>query len=331
MKNITITDISKKTGYSIKTISRVINDEKGVRESTRNKIRQVIEETGYRPNTYARNLGVKQDKNILISIKKEKGALTTRWINILLDKIIPHFKKFDFSIIIEEYYEKSDINSSLLKKSSNLIDGMILFYEDENDERIKLANKFKVPYVIFGESNTKESVYISNENFLGSKKGTKYLLERGIEDIELILGNKRLTNIERANGAKAAYLENEIDLEKLNVTYSLTSPKDVYEYIMKVYQSKKTPQGIFVSGDEKAVGAIKAINDLGLSIPKDVSILGFDNLPISEFYSPALTTVAQDYEKLAEQTSTKLINIINGVKEGSIKISNKLIIRESVI
>ncbi|MDO5089394.1 MAG: LacI family DNA-binding transcriptional regulator [Leptotrichiaceae bacterium] len=330
MKNITIKDVAEKCGVSTQTVSRVLNESENVRESTRRLIKEKIKELGYKPNLYAKNLSSRKTKNILVSIRRSRGHTATIWTNILVSEIFACNSDRNISLFMEQYYEDRDLKNSLLNTSNTFIDGAVIFYEKENDKRIEILKKEKIPFIILGKSYSDDNTYISNDDFNSVFKGTEYLFEKNMENIVFITANPTPMNIERKNGIIEAYRKNGKSLRKLRIIEKMNNQKEIYELVKELYGRNSMPEAFFVSGDEKAVAVLKALNDLKVKIPEEVSVLGLDNIPISEYFSPALTTVALNYKKISERVYEKLNNMMNGIKEYSEEIPGKIVQRESV-
>ena len=318
MKNITIRDVARECGVSTQTISRVINESQNVNEKTRKLVKEKIRELGYKPNLYAKNLSKRKMKNILVSIRRNRGHTATIWTNILVSEIFSYNRNKNISLFMEQYYDDEGLKNSLVNTSSTFIDGVIIFYEKENDKRVEILKKEKIPFIIVGKSYSDENVYVSNDDFNSVFKATEYLFEKKIEKITFITANPTPMNMERKNGIIEAYKKNNKPIENLTIVEKMNNQREIY------------PEAFFVSGDEKAVAVLKALNDLKISIPEEISVLGLDNIPISEFFSPALTTLALNYKKISERIYEKLNNMMNGIKENSEEIQGEIIERESV-
>lgn len=330
-KNLTIYDIAKLSGFSPKTVSRVINNEDNVKESTYKKIKKVMDENNYLPNVYAQNLVKKKSWNILITVKKAE-VYPLKWFDILLESLIIEAKKNNINVIIEYFEEGLSLSDSILEESSGFIDGAILFYEIENDPRIDFFKRRNIPFVIFGKSNTEKVIYISNNDFGAVYNLMEFLFEHKMYNNLLLIGNKSLVNLERVKGAIAAYEKYGINLSLLEVVYDLETIEDINKYAEKHINKMDLPDSIFVSGDEKVIGLYHDLNRKKIIVPSEVSVIGFDNIPISGYYSPSLTTIAQDYCLLSEKIIEILLKQLNKeifVKK-NIEIDTKLIIRESV-
>ena len=330
MKNITIKDVAKECGVSTQTVSRVINESTNVNEKTRKLVEDKIRKLGYKPNLYAKNLSKRKMKNILVSVRRNKGHTATIWANILVSEIFACNKNKNVSIFMEQYYDDSELNNSLLNTSNTFIDGVIIFYEKKNDKRVSILKKENIPFIVVGKSYSDKNVYVSNDDFNSVFKATEYLFKKGIEKITFITANPTPMNIERKNGIIEAYRKNGKHIENLIIAEKMNNQKKIYSFVKEAYRKKNLPEAFFVSGDEKAIAVLKALNELNVSIPKEISVLGLDNIPISEFFYPALTTLALNYKKISERVYRKLINMMNGIKESSEEISGEIIERESV-
>lgn len=329
-KNITISDIAKLCNVSKQTVSRVINNTGSVKESTKNKILNIIKEYDYKPNLYARNLaGTRKTKNILISVKSNLGHSASIWLNVLINKIISNNKYKNTSIIIEQYYDTKDFEKSLLNTTNSFVDGVIIFYEEKNDTRLKILKKQNIPYIIYGKSYNKDDICVGINNETSIILATEYLFSKNLKNIVFVSALPSPINKEREIAIKKAYKSNNISLNKLNIVKNIKNSQEVYNLTKNLYELRKMPDAIFVSGDEKAVGALKALYDLNLKVPEDISVMGFDNIPISNLLAPSLSTVNFDYDEISKIILEKILNMIDGKEENSLFLDGELVIRES--
>lgn len=326
-KNITIKDVAKISGYSTQTISRVINNDAKVKDETRKKVLKIIEECGYKPNFYAKSLVSKKNKNILILLKRKSGHKATIWTNTLVNEIILKNNRSDISILVEQYYKDEELEKSLINKASTFIDGAIIFYEEKDDKRIKLLVKNKIPFIIFGKSYADKNIYVSNDDFNSSFKATNYLLEKNIKKIVFVSADSTPMNEQRVAGVIEAYKKNKIDENLLQIERGINTSQDIKEIVKKY--SNNLPQCFFVSGDEKAIVLMRELFNIAVKVPEDVKVMGFDNLPLSQYTIPSLTTVSMNYKELAAKLLNKLLNIMEDKIEVSEEVESTLIIRES--
>ena len=329
----TIRDIAKLSGFSVKTVSRVINNEANVSPETKRKILNVIAQTNYKPNLYARNLNSKTTKNILISIRKNRGQNTTRWFDTLMSYIMAEASKKKYTIIQEIIYDDSDLDNSILETSSGYIDVVVLFYLEAGDKRLQIVRNNRIPHIAF-EKNNNVPVSVSNNNRKGVLDAAKFLFARNLTNICLLLGAKVNVNIERADAMIEAFRLHGHPLDQLEIVYNMNNLETIKRFVDEKIESSRLPQVFFVSGDEKAIAVYHSVYAHGLSIPDDVSVIGFDNISISPSYSPPLTTVGQNFEKLAEEMFAVIGQILEGEKPydeiESVEVDPQLIIRQSV-
>jgi len=326
----TIRDIARISGFSFKTVSRVINDDKNVKPTTREKILQVIAETNFKPNIYARNLNSKTNKNILVSIRKTHGQNTTQWFDYMMSFLIREANARNYTLLQEVIYDDSDLRNSILEKSGSYIDVLVLFYLQENDKRIEMANQNRIPFISF-EKNPLVPISIANNNKSGMYEATEFLFGRGLTSICLLLGAEIDVNVERADAIKEKYDRHGIPLDRLEIRYGMNNLETIKKFVDRRVEEDSLPEAFFVSGDEKAIAVYHSLYAHGLSIPKDVSVIGFDNIPISQYYCPPLTTMGQDFARLAAEMVGTIGKLLDGETDiASVQIDPKLIVRSSV-
>lgn len=324
---VTIKDIAQISGFSTQTVSRVINNDVKVKESTKEKILEIIEKYEYRPNLYAKSLVSKKNKNILIWLKRKKGSQATIWTNILINEIILQNSREEVSIFVEYFYTDEDIKKSLVSTSSMFIDGVILFYEEKNDKRLDVLRKNKIPYVIFGKSYNNNDIFVANDDFNCCYNAITYLFNKNIKKIVFINGDINSINEDREKGIRQAYLDFNISLDKLDIIRKVNTIDDIK--IIANFYKDKLPDCFFMNGDEKSIVFLRELYNLGIEIPKKVKLISIDNLPFSDFSIPSLSTIALDYNKIAETILNKIIKLIEGEVVNSEIIKSQLIIRES--
>ena len=315
---------------SKKTVSRVINNERHVSESTRRRVLDAIREHRYRPSVFARNLGRKVDNTILVSVRRTRAFANTNtiWVDQLLTQVIDQAQRSGFRVLIESYYDEFDEHRTAMTEGG-LVDAVVAFYEEPDDPRIRLCRDFGIPVIVFGLSMNDVS-YVSNANAEAMVEAYDYLFSRGLKKSCLLLGDRFGTNIARAEGARSAYRKHGIDPRLLTIEWGRNSPVQVKRYVEAVIERGDVPDVFFVSGDQKALGVYGALYDHGLRIPDDVSLIGFDDISISQFLAPPLTTVAQDFVGLAEALIGSAIRLMDdGTTLRRVEVPTRLVVRAS--
>lgn len=326
-KKITIYDIARISGVSPKTVSRVINGGERVKPETYQAVMKVIDELSYVPNAYAQNLTKKETINILISVKKME-SFPLIWFQTLLDKVLQTCKEVGVNAIVEYFGEGDSIKDSIISSTGSLVDGVIVFYEGKDDSRIQYLKKNNMPFIVFGESHTDGVIYVSNNDFQAGYDLMEAVEEKGFKKMWLLMGGPSLVNKNRENGVREFVKEKRYDID-LEVTYGLFTIESVYDYVKEHLSISNIPDIIFVSGDEKVQGVIRGCYEKGILIPDQLTIVGFDNIPIAKYYTPALSTIAPNYTELAKEMIEGVLAIINGDQRESVEVSASLIRRQT--
>ena len=326
-KKITIYDIARISGVSPKTVSRVINGGERVKPETYQAVMKVIDELSYVPNAYAQNLTKKETINILISVKKME-SFPLIWFQTLLDKVLQTCKEVGVNAIVEYFGEGDSIKDSIISSTGSLVDGVIVFYEGKDDSRIQYLKKNNMPFIVFGESHTDGVIYVSNNDFQAGYDLMEAVEEKGFKKMWLLMGGPSLVNKNRENGVREFVKEKRYDID-LEVTYGLFTIESVYDYVKEHLSTSNIPDIIFVSGDEKVQGVIRGCYEKGILIPDQLTIVGFDNIPIAKYYTPALSTIAPNYTELAKEMIEGVLAIINGEQRESVEVSTSLIRRQT--
>ncbi|AKI97716.1 LacI family DNA-binding transcriptional regulator [Kosmotoga pacifica] len=333
MKKVTITDIAKLTGYSIKTVSRVINNAPNVKEETRRKILQVIEEHNYSVNLLAKALRNSETRTVILFIDRRKGKYWNEWHDLMLKSIMVKLKDRGYKVILspssgEETISNDTDGFHLLK--SGLADGAIMFDVISKDCRVKYLRANNIPFIIIGKDmDFTDTSFVDLDNYLVGFIGAEYLINKGYKNIVFFLGPKVFNvNRDRAQGFEEACKKHGVTH---SVFYGISTIKGIYEKTHELL-SRATVDAFFISGDEKALGAYRAIREKGLKIPEDVAVLGIDNLPSSEYMYPPLTSIDQNVEKFSDQAVNLLIEMMHSKEKTPKRIilTPRIVERQSV-
>lgn len=313
MKKMMMSDIARLANVSLKTVSRVINKSPDVRGETRVKVLEVIEREGYMVNVAAQGLRGRKTKTIIVFIDEHGGNYWSIWHNTIINAIFGESKKTGYKIVISPSSAHGVIGDDtdgfyLLK--SQLADGAIIFDNKENDVRIKYLSENGIPYVLVGKDYSQfSSNYVDLDNYKVGFIGGEYLVKKNYKTIiQLVGSNEYIVNRERVRGFKEAILNRNMQAE---VYFEIDSIDKSYEKAGKLLDQKRV-DAFFVSGDERALGVYKAILERNLKIPEDVAVLGVDNIHLSKFIHPALSTIDQFTAEMGRKTLNMLVNLLTG-------------------
>ncbi|WP_300384367.1 LacI family DNA-binding transcriptional regulator [Clostridium sp.] len=330
-----IKDIAKIAGVGVSTVSRVINNHPDVKQETRERVLEIIKENNYIPNNSARNLKKNNSKNIGVLIK----GVFNPFFAEMLDTISKKISKAGYSIILEHHdYLSDDEMSNLLSIiKEKRLQGVICLGGNFSEVDSYDNQDIEVPVVLTSidhqyvkESKNFSSVSIDNEE--AAYAATKFLINCGHKEIAIILGDDYDYGIGylREKGYLKALSDSNIDYDKDLRILGNYDYRGAYDETIKLIERNRNVSAIFAISDIMAVGSAKAIKDKSLEIGKDISVIGFDGMDISEFYSPTLSTVRQPKLEMAKISIDLLLNLMSGKTENQhIVLKTELIKRES--
>lgn len=300
---VTIFDIAEKSGYSISTVSRVLNNSGPVKEKTRERIMEIIEELNYVPNDIAQSLVRKSTKMLGIVVADINNPFYSQIVRGIEDET----DKFGYNIILcnsdEKMVKEKKIIEILLKKQ---VDGIIFAGgrgkgKKYNNHIIKLSEK--IPVVLANEYLRGDNIYcVTCDKKKGAYLIVKHLIELGHKNIGFINGmNDYKPSIEKYEGYKKALKEAGIELQEDKIINSDYHMNGGYESAKLLMRLPERPTAIFAANDLMAIGAIKALKSMNFKVPEDVAVAGFDDIALNEYFDPTLSSVDQNLYKLGSQ------------------------------
>jgi DNA-binding LacI/PurR family transcriptional regulator len=329
----TIRDVAKRAGVSISTVSRTVNGGVFVEEGTRDKVRNAIEELGYQPNYLAKGLKVGKTNAICLLIP----SIRNYSINILARGVEDASRKNGFTLILCNTDEDKEIEQIYIEKMlSNWVDGIVYCTATRHSDVLEFLDKNNYPVVLALREYTEKFDTFCVDNFKGGYIATQYLIEKGFKRIGILSGrldldlySDRLKGYQKALDDygipfRESYVISAKECEKVNIRFT---PK-----IDKVMNGKEEPDSFFATGDLIAVNAINELRKIGLSVPKDIPIIGFDDIDISPMTYPALTTVSQPLYEIGLKATERLIKRIRNVENvepETVRFEPQIIIRDS--
>ncbi len=323
---VTIKDIAKEIGVSYSTVSRALSGNLGSNSKVKQQILDTAERMGYTPNQNAVNLKLARSYTIGLYFSNI-GNLSSPFI--LHDIVKSVYNSIDNSYnVVVKGIDRHEPNTLSPAKYDGIL---ILSQKVEDDIFIEEALKKGIPVVVFNRAVYHDVANILTDEAKGVMEAAEYLIQNGHKKIGIIEGVPTLASTRaRHRGWKQAFINHDLDIKTVPVVTGDYRIKSGYSAGKELLKYDLT--AIISFSDEMAIGAIKAIEEEGLKIPEDISIVGFDNINwLCDTVFP-LTTVERNMGLLASKATETLMDIIeNGTKEvGKIYIDTKLIIRTSV-
>jgi LacI family transcriptional regulator len=328
----TIRDVARLAGCSIKTVSRVINNEPYVTEETRAKVQAAIRAVGYAPNISAKRLA--ENKSYMICILMYPGFYQPA--SEMLERIMDIGYEENYDILIQPYFPPHARSKKKLVSLiyEHRIDGFVTTPPLDADEFVEdMLNTYKVPHVRINPFDRSETTpFVSGDDYNGAIKMTEYLISLGHQRISFFTGPGNMrSNADRLKGYRAALEAHNIPLDPALVRNSEWTFDGGYTLMRQLIEENVLPTAIFAGNDEAAYGVIYAAQEMGLQIPEQISVCGYDDLGLSKNIWPGLTTIHQPSEALVELATRMLIDMLKGKtpEQQNIVVSSSLVVRGS--
>ncbi len=336
-------DIARLAGVSRSTISKVVNNYSHISEETKRKVLEVVNKYGYVPNASARNLAGKSNKMIGVFItdinhnSKNLRVIESDYFSPFTTATIDYTDKYNYNIlvlVIDKNREFEKVRKLLYNKTVS--GGIFIGAENNVDEIFKLI-KSGYKLVIIDQEKIKDRtlgkhIIINSKNMEGAYKATKHLIEYGHQEIAHICGDmNKFSGFKRLEGYKKALNEEGFPIKEEYIVEGDFTEDSGYEAAKKLFSKKNKITSVFASSDTMAIGAMRFIKEIGLKIPDDISIVGYDDIKIAGYISPSLTTIRVSMLEMASIAVKSLIKFIEKdiVYPKYNTVTTDLIIRES--
>ncbi|HSN94027.1 MAG TPA: LacI family DNA-binding transcriptional regulator [Anaerolineaceae bacterium] len=328
---LTLEDIAKISGVSRSTVSRVVNHDRRVSSTTREHVLEVIEEYNFYPNLAARGLASGHTNVLGVIIPAGVPSLfTDPYFPILLQGVSSACNKLDYSVMlsISDVASEKRLVGRLVQ--NHLVDGVIVASTLLGDPIQNTLTNSDLPFVIVGRQPNLAANVIDIDNRHAVHQAVDFLIGQGYKRIATITGPlNQMAGVDRLDGYKDA-----LKAAGLKIDTRLIAEGNFTEY--GGYQGMKSllpykPEAVFAASDNTAIGALHCLNEVGLHVPDDIGLIGFDDIPASSTLTPPLSTVRQPIHGMGEAAAKLLIEAIeSGSKEHhSVTLPTELVVRNS--
>jgi LacI family transcriptional regulator len=313
---VNIHEIARKSGFSIATVSRVMNDKGPVNEITRQKILHIARELNYKPHPIARSLSRKQTDTI--------GVILPELVDEFFMDIIQGIEEIAhrnnrFIMISTSHSQRDMLQTSLEFMNSGRVDGVILMAPSLQKEISEFYTVSKRPVVFLNCCPALQGIIsFSIDNFQGSYSVVQHLIDHGYKNIAMITGPENNTDaLERQRGYEEALIKNEIVINPAHIIPGDFSIRSGYFGFTRLMNQRVKPRAIFAANDMIAFGIYEAAAHSKIQIPGDVAVVGFDDILLSRVVSPRLTTVHVPIVELGSRAMQYLLKMISGEVNGA--------------
>jgi LacI family transcriptional regulator len=329
---VTIVEVAEKAGVSLGTVSRVMNNDSHVAPETRERVSTVMREMGYVANRQAR--GLKGSRTNVIGVLAPD--LGTGYIGEILHGIDTELGLHQFDLMLFTTHRTAVKEANYVANMvQGMVDGLLLVLPRNPTDYTGTLTTRNFPFVLIDHQGTGNPCpAVGATNWQGAYHATEYLIKLGHTRIGFITGSMDLgAAIDRLDGYKSALRVHHIPEDPQLIYQGSFFQPDGYAGGSALLELDHPPTAIFASNDVMAMGAMDAIRSHGLHIPKDVSILGFDDIPQAAMVRPALTTVRQPLEQMGRLATQMLIDQLKNPEKqiGRIELPTQLIVRDSTL
>lgn len=331
---VTLKDISKATGKSVTTVSRALNDHNDVSTATKELVRNVAAELGYTPNIFAQRLQKQHTDTIGLIIPTFGPRFSDPFFSELLAGVGNQAAALGYDMLVSTRAPgDEEVKAYCTMTQGRRVDGFVLVRTRKKDARVECLQKANYPFVAFGRAEEKNDFpYVDEDGAYGMRLITQHLISLGHRRIAYISPPPELMFAHyRSEGFKDAIAEASILTDDSLFRIGDLTQRGGYEQANILLDLPSPPSAIAASNDLMAFGAMSAAQDRGLVVGKDISITGFDNIPMAEHSHPPLTTLHQPLYQIGGMVCKMLIHLIHGeeLEKKKILLEPELIVRQS--
>lgn len=315
---MTIYDISEKAGVSIATVSRVLNGSSNVSEKTKKKVLDVINQYEYTPNAFARGLGLNTMKTIGIMCADSSDLYLAKAIYYIEQKL--RANGYD-SILCCTGYNLENKTSSMNLLITKKVDGIILvgsnfIYEKDSDNKYIIDAAAQVPIMLLNAALDAPNVYcVVSDDFTSMYEATSQMIRSGIKDILYFYNSTSYSGKKKLAGYRAAMEEHNLLKSGNYLQFYQHSHEDIaamVDHLKKVREKGVEFHGVIAADDTLAMAAVKYAKESSLRIPKDLSIIGYNNSMLVNCCDPELTSIDNKLETLCQHLINTLMGVLGG-------------------
>lgn len=334
MEKLTIDKVAKMAHVSRSVVSRVLNNHTNVSNEARERVLKIVQKYNYLPSSVARSLATKNTWEIGIYTTRrrseELGNGFWTLVNLgIFDECMDQGYHVQLSFISPSI--KSEMNNFIL--NANRLDGIILLTQESTNLVMKELGKRDIPVVIEGYNpGFSDVTSIDVDNYSGAYKAISYLIELGHKRIGGMFASLDMQEtVDRFNGYKQALTDAGHPVEKKYISFGDYSQENGSNTINRWLEKGLKISAVFCASDTMAMGALLALHKADLKVPEDMSVIGFDDLPVSQYTIPPLTTIRQPIYDKGKRLAQLLIDKIKNKEQTTVheNLEPLLIVRES--
>jgi LacI family transcriptional regulator len=325
-------DVAREAGVSVQTVSAVVNDKPGITEGTRNRVLETIKKLGYRPYSVARSLRTRKTRTLSLIISDIANPSFATMASVAEEYTHRH----GYSLVLYNTHDDIEREGRYLQTAiDRWIDGILFVAAQDRMDGLHDLQAAGIPTVAIDripEGYTGPSVSLNNEK--AGRLAVEHLIDLGHTQIAHIAGPMHLSlSRERAEGFRATLREHQLEPVAIVPSKHNWECAAGYVAMQELLALSSPPTAVFTANDRMAIGGMRATIEAGLRVPEDISFVGLDDIEISEFQNPPLSTIDQSFQELAALSVQLLLDLVAGEKPDltQIVVEPQLIVRQSSV
>ncbi len=330
---VTISDIAQAAGVSPSTVSRALNNHTGIPESTRQKIQEIAAQLNYRLDVRARNFRLQRSQTIATLFPYQNAShrqISDPFYLEIVGAITDELDQHGYDALIARVHVESDdwCSRYVLDKR---VDGILLIDRAVEDTGIRRLQSLGANFVVWGaEIAGQDYVSVGCDGEAGARDAVRHLIEIGRRRIGFIGGFEHMVETDvRRRGYLLAVEEASLPLDDQSMLFTDFTPEAGGQSVRALLERVPDLDAIFACSDYMAVGVMEVLRQCGRIVPDDVSVVGYDDIPLAAYYSPRLTTIHQPIQAGGRLMVQKLLAMIEGADVPSSVLPHRLIVRDS--
>lgn len=327
----TMKDVARIAGVSVVTVSRALNNKPDINKQTREAILQIAQDLNYTPHSLARSLITRKTNTIGIVIPNTQDLFYAQ----IVDGISKESREREYSVILCNSYGDPDEELKMMRLiREKRADGMLMYPVQEDERYVEALKKSPIPYVFLNRHTAAlPSDYVINDNVHGAFLAMDELIKKGYRRIVYICARLEASSgRERIKGCNKAIKKHGLSSDNFEIMVCEETIQCCYDLVKQVLHDKtKKVDAFFLWDDRLAIGALKALLEEGIDIPKDIGMVGYDDIEISEYLYPALTTVRQPTYQIGATATTILLDWLEMNEEEIDHERQKVVLKPELI
>jgi LacI family transcriptional regulator/LacI family repressor for deo operon, udp, cdd, tsx, nupC, and nupG len=311
----TIKDIAKRLNISVSTVSYALNGgPRSVPDRVRDQVLQTAQELNYRPNRNARSLITKRAQSIgVIPSELQINLSLGPYFLLALNGVINAAEALGQDVLLFTREDQRNADKLMNYLLDGRVDGVIFISPPTDSPTVAAMHQTGIPYLVIGNGPEEPAVGYHVDNFSGVQTALGHLYQLGHRRIGHITGRSDLHDgITREAAFRSFVRSNELEFDESLVVEGNFTIEGGFKAGLKILDHPRRPSAVFCSNDELALGLIHAARDMGIKVPGQLSVVGFDDSPASAYGFPPLTTVRQPISQMASEAMQDLVRSIDG-------------------